>query len=387
MANIQPIVLSGGGSRGPYGAGVLKAVRRYNKEKAPTIHGCYCGTSVGAINAAMAAQGDLDRLLELYSKLRTKDVIGEKKVKLSRLGLFLKADTSPFCYYSNDALRKTIGQYANFDKLKEMGAHLLICVTNFDTGDLETFYYSDLIPQFIELDNQQIPEKRRLTNYRKIENQQVLVDALLASAAVPFFLPPLKIGKHYYVDGGVGNNTPTREAAYFCRFLADSATGVPESTICIINDPVRFAIDEAKPDRYMLEPIINRTMDIYQHELVRDFLVTWDRINKELELKGEQQKELRILIDTADYLDAEQRKRIIVEMDKILAKTTGGTKRRELELIRVRPSTALPVDNLLTFEPARSLELIKRGISDCLATFCDRRLITSQEQELWVNQL
>lgn len=387
MTSFQPIVLSGGGSRGPYGAGVLKAVQKFNQERKHNYLGCYCGTSVGALNATMAAQGDLDGLIALYTGLTTKDLIGEDEVKISRWELFWNADKSPYSYYSNDALRMTIGRFASFDKLKAARAHLLICVTNFDTGELETFYFSDLIPQFIEFDNQQAPEKRRLTNYRKIENQESLVNTLLASAAVPFFLPPVKIGGHYYVDGGVGNNTPTREAAYFCRFLADCGAGEPENTICVINDPIRFVIDKSKVDRYSLEPIINRTMDIYQHELVRDFLVTWDRINQELTLKKEQQRALKELIETADYLEPEQRSKIVVALDKILSRTTGGTTRRELELIRVRPSTALQVDNLLTFEPARSLELIKRGMSDCLATFCDRRLVTSHEQEVWVNSL
>jgi predicted acylesterase/phospholipase RssA len=387
MTRIQPIVLSGGGSRGPYGAGVLRAVRKYNQERHFNIVGCYCGTSVGALNAVMAAQGDLDGLLDLYSKLTTKNVIGENKVDISGWGLWRKANNSPFYYYSNDALRRTIGQYVNFDKLKDSDAHLLICVTNFDTGDLETFYHSDLVPTFIEFDNQQIPGKRRLTNYHKIDNQESLVNALLASAAVPFFLPPVKIGQHYYVDGGVGNNTPTREAAYFCRFLSDSETGIPESTICVINDSARFVIDDSKDDRYKLEPIINRTMDIYQHELVRDFLVTWDRINLELQLKKEQQYELINLINTANYLTEDQRDQIVSDMKTILAKTTGGTTRRELELIRVRPSTPLPVENLLTFDPAISLQLIRRGTSDCLTTFCDRNLISQQEQELWINVL
>lgn len=387
MTKIQPIVLSGGGSRGPYGAGVLKAIRKYNFEKHLDIVGCYCGTSVGALNAVMAAQDDLDGLLDLYATLTTQEVIGEKSDDISKIRLGWGAKKSPFSYYSNDALRATIEKFANFEKLKNGGAHLIICVTNFDTGNLEIFYHSDLIPGFIKVDEKNKIEKRRLINYHKIENQKNLVDALLASTAVPFFLPAVKMGKHYYVDGGVGNNTPTREAAYFCRFLADTGTGIPESTICVINDPARFVIDEANNDRYKLASIISRTMDIYQHELVHDYLVTWDRINQELDLKKHQKIDLMKLVSDASYLDEEQRRKIISGMDDILSKTTGGTNRRELSLIRVRPNSALPVSSLLTFDPANSLELIKRGVSDCLATFCDRGMISTQEHDMWVNQL
>lgn len=365
---------------------MLKAVRKYDDERGLKTLGCYCGTSVGALNACMAAQGDLDALLELYKSLTTRDVIGEDEVDISRWRLWRRADDSPFNYYANDHLRRLIEANAKFDKLKAQANHLLICVTNFDTGELETFYHSDLIPSFIEYDKRQPHEKQRLLNYHKIDCQATLVSALLASGAIPFFFPPVTIGKNHYVDGGVGNNTPTKQAAYFCRFLAEVSGGTPDRTICVINDPVRFAIDR-DPAQYKLERLVLRTMDIYQHELVNDYLVTWDRINKNIAHRRSQHSELFRVIESAAYLDEGQRKNLIRDLDPVLTSTIGGTRQLEMDLLQIRPTMPLEVETLLTFDPTQSKKLVKLGAADCLATLKGRGIISATEEAIWINAL
>ncbi|MBQ5441313.1 MAG: patatin-like phospholipase family protein, partial [Firmicutes bacterium] len=63
------LVLGGGGSRGAYEIGVWQAL----KELGIRIDMVY-GTSVGAINAAMVAQGDLDLTASLWKELETDTV-------------------------------------------------------------------------------------------------------------------------------------------------------------------------------------------------------------------------------------------------------------------------------------------------------------------------
>ena len=60
------LVLGGGGSRGAYEIGVWQALKALGIK----IDMVY-GTSVGAINAAMVAQGDLDLTAELWKELET----------------------------------------------------------------------------------------------------------------------------------------------------------------------------------------------------------------------------------------------------------------------------------------------------------------------------
>ncbi|MGH9552300.1 MAG: patatin-like phospholipase family protein, partial [Terriglobales bacterium] len=65
----RALVLSGGGARGAYQVGVLKALRELG------IHfDMAFGTSVGGINAAFFVQNKLDRLAEVWCEIRATDV-------------------------------------------------------------------------------------------------------------------------------------------------------------------------------------------------------------------------------------------------------------------------------------------------------------------------
>ncbi len=68
---MRALVLPGGGGRGAYQVGVIKALR----EAGITFDLAY-GTSIGGINASIYAQGDHGRLEELWCQIRSKDVFG-----------------------------------------------------------------------------------------------------------------------------------------------------------------------------------------------------------------------------------------------------------------------------------------------------------------------
>lgn len=87
MSLYQAIVLSGGGAKGPYGLGVLLALNKFHQERQKQITKIYSGSSVGALNATLAAQGDLTQLKDLYARLRTKDIIGTRDSCVTRLGM------------------------------------------------------------------------------------------------------------------------------------------------------------------------------------------------------------------------------------------------------------------------------------------------------------
>ena len=87
------LILSGGGARAAYQVGSLRAIAhivgRHKRSPFPVI----CGTSAGAINAAMLAvhaddfRRGVARLLRLWRKLRIADVYLSDMPSLSRLGL------------------------------------------------------------------------------------------------------------------------------------------------------------------------------------------------------------------------------------------------------------------------------------------------------------
>lgn len=378
----QTIVLSGGGAKGPYGLGVMLALQKYHNERKLTVAKIYCGTSVGALNATLAAQGDLDLLTTLYSQIHTQHILGVAESKLSRLRMALVSSDRPFSYFKNVALKSTIEKYAKFEKLSD--AHLLICATNYKTGDLETFYISKVIDDFLEHEKSHPEEMRRMANYHKIKSQDELVQALLASTAIPFYLPPVAIGNRLYVDGGVGNNTPLKQAAYISRFLNCRAGTQLQPTLCVINDPIRFTIGpEEFNDAF---GVIRRTMDIYHNELVSDVHLSWDRINNEVKLGQDRENRLISQLQGLDMVPAEKRAELVDLVKESLGATSTSTPRCHLPLMVVRPTTPL-IDDILHFHPVNAQRLKLQGVADCLNLLAHRDYITPHNQRRWTEEI
>ena len=72
------LVLGGGGAKGAYEVGAIAAL-----EELGIRAGSVFGTSVGALNAAMYAQGDMGIAEALWSSLRLQDVISAESATLA----------------------------------------------------------------------------------------------------------------------------------------------------------------------------------------------------------------------------------------------------------------------------------------------------------------
>lgn len=384
MKSYHGVILSGGGSKGPYGVGVLLGLHKFQSEKHPSIDNFYAGSSAGALSATMAAQGALDKLVELFDSVKSKDVLGTDSPSISPFKLFLRSrKTPPFNYFSSESLKALISKYAKFEDLGD--ANLLICVTNYLSGELETFYISSFVDEFVVQDRQQPLGDRRLRHYHRIEDQDHLVKVLLASAAIPVFFPPVDINGTLYVDGGIGNNTPLRQIAYFARHLQKTGRGRVEEAVCVINDPARFTI-EANDESTDLKHIIQRTIDIFQNELVKDSLLTWNRINREVQLASEKNKKLRSMIESLTELDADKKLSLMNQIDEIMGKSTATTSRLDMGLLVIQPSRTL-VDDILNFTPEKSKEVRHSGTEDFLTALEHRNLINQTEKTDWLAQI
>src|SRR5512135_2554318 len=83
MGTIRTLVLSGGGGRGAFHAGVYQyLMQRHKPGVADTHQGAWqpdivVGTSIGAVNGAAIVQGiDADDLLSFWASLREHDIQG-----------------------------------------------------------------------------------------------------------------------------------------------------------------------------------------------------------------------------------------------------------------------------------------------------------------------
>ncbi len=180
--------LSGGGTRGAFGAGILSGWEdRGDMPKFDIV----TGVSTGAVMATFAFLGgkELDKVKWFYTKSHTEDVYTSSW--LSFFGeaylmnpaplkkLFLKS-------FNKKLLDQVAAEYAK-------GRRLYIGTTNLDTG------------QFVVWDMGAIASSNRSDKY------QLFADIIYASSAMPIFLPPQYMqvnieGKSYYqmhVDGGI----------------------------------------------------------------------------------------------------------------------------------------------------------------------------------------
>ena len=66
-----------------------------------------------------------------------------------------------------------------------------------------------------------------------------VVDAVLASCAIPAAFPPVHIGEHYLIDGAVASNTPIRVAM---ELGASRLIVLPTGFACALDSPPRGAI-------------------------------------------------------------------------------------------------------------------------------------------------
>ncbi len=169
-------VLGGGGHRGAYEVGMLKALAQSGID--PDV---ILGTSIGAVNGASVAVNPT--------------IKGIRELERGWLNVGF-ADIFPGGLWSRarSALRQRTYLHAN----DEFRARLVSLLGDGGFDDLAVPF--QCVAACIEDASEHW------------FSSGSLVDALLASSAVPGLLPPVEIGGKHYVDGGVVNSIPISRA-------------------------------------------------------------------------------------------------------------------------------------------------------------------------------
>lgn len=228
------LVLSGGGARGAYEAGVIYYLRtRLPKDIASQpLFKIYSGTSVGAINVAHLAATAADplyqgaRLRKLWEELRPEDIYRADLQALSgflvKTGFFMAAnfiglnrvlgkvdpdatfpfrsvlDTSPFVTY----LRRNVS-FAQVHQNVQRGLIDAVCVC-------ASHIHSGRLALFVE----KRPEVAYSAGGEPPEFCTLSPKHVLASASIPVVFPMIRINRRYYGDGGMRQNTPMSPAIH-----------------------------------------------------------------------------------------------------------------------------------------------------------------------------
>lgn len=238
----RAIVLAGGGAKGAYEAGFIKAIH-----EAKMDYQIVTGTSIGALNACLLAQKDIDVLLHLWESIDEKDVFAgglpnlggdlENMLDQSHLAVsFFKAyvkekgaDISP--------LKQLIRDLLNEDKLLKSPIDFGLC----------TVHYPSLKPLYIT--KEEMP-------------RQHIYDYLLASASCFPLFPIHHFANQSFIDGGYYDNVPI-DLAF--------AMGADEVLVIDMAYPVKHPYYLHRPNiHYTYPPVpLNGFMDFSRDSLDR----------------------------------------------------------------------------------------------------------------------
>jgi NTE family protein len=203
------LVLSGGGARGAYEAGVISFLRDDLEPRIGPLHlDVLCGTSVGAITAcALAASADRPQrqgveLREFWAKLSLKQVLQFGVTDLARTVWELGGGGLA----NPDGMRavlKAIG-WKHIGRNLRAGVFdaLSVCATRVSDGRTALFIQQSGPPQPLWLENPHFEVVRTRIGPRHA----------LASAAMPVLFAPVEIGRQLYLDGGLRMNVPVSPA-------------------------------------------------------------------------------------------------------------------------------------------------------------------------------
>jgi NTE family protein len=230
------IVLSGGGARAAYQAGVLHAIAQWLPAGSPLPFTVVTGTSAGAINAAAIAAGAQDyggattRLRELWSNLYARDIYRVDSMSLTGSGArwlvsFIPTwrHRRPASLLDNAPLASFLERAVPFDRVQsalDRGALDALAITAMS-------YRSGMSVTFCQARTEiELWQRSQRVGVRAILG----VQHLLASSAIPFVFPPAPIDGEFFGDGTVRQVAPTSPALHLGadRILV---VGVGRSTV------------------------------------------------------------------------------------------------------------------------------------------------------------
>jgi len=231
------LILSGGGARAAYQAGVARAISEFLPAGSASPFAIICGTSAGAINAASLAAGARDfgraanTLCGVWSKLSVGDIYRADAAHLLQTAWHVVRSVLP-----RADRKRLVGLLDNtpLAQLLEREIHFPSIAQSISAGALEALtitassYQTGMSVSFcMGGPSMELWERSQRIGVRA----EIGVPHLLASSAIPVVFPPTRIGEDYFGDGAIRQMAPTAPALHLGadRILVVGAarTGTP----------------------------------------------------------------------------------------------------------------------------------------------------------------
>ena len=215
------LILPGGGARGAYQVGVLKAIAQLLPKRAHNPFPVISGTSAGSINAAVLAakaarfEFAVSELERVWAGFRSAQVFKSDPWTMLCTSLHWTAAllfgglgvANPKALLDSSPLRELLGRNIRFPRIQfsiDRGYLDAVAITaaGYSSARSESFFQSR-------------PEFEPWTRTRRRGRRATInLDHLMASIAVPLIFPPVLMKGEYFGDGAMRQATPLSAAVH-----------------------------------------------------------------------------------------------------------------------------------------------------------------------------
>ena len=220
-AKCTALILPGGGARGAYQVGVLKAIHELQGKRGKNPFPVICGTSAGAINAAVIASHaheysvGVARLERFWRSMQCQRVYHTDAWTVLKSGMRFALTllsggliaANPKAFLDNEPLRRFLQQTLQLDGIQtavEQGALRGVAITasGYTSASATSYYQAQA-----GINGWERPRRRGQAAILEIGH-------LLASSALPLIFPAERIGNEYFGDGGMRLVAPLSPAIH-----------------------------------------------------------------------------------------------------------------------------------------------------------------------------
>jgi NTE family protein len=215
------LVLPGGGARGAFQVGVLKALAEIMPKSSANPFSVISGTSAGAVNSVVLAskaehlRSAVAELEQVWAHFRCHQVYKTDNLTMLKsslhwlfsivLGGWLVG--TPKSLLDNSPLRELLSRNVHFPRIQQAidNGHLeAVAITAAGYGSARSTSFFEAADHLRDWDRTRRLGKRTDLN----------LDHLMASIAVPMVFPPQQIGNEYFGDGAMRQATPLSPAVH-----------------------------------------------------------------------------------------------------------------------------------------------------------------------------